>query len=63
MMLSNHLILSFPSPPALSLSQHQGLNALAHITQQVSDKLCTSVLTSKFTIQWFLSPSMTAVIA
>jgi len=57
-MLSNHLILLSPSLSALSLSQHQGLNAVAQITQQVSDKLCTSVLTSKFTIQWFLSPPL-----
>ena len=55
-MPSNHLILSSPSPPALNLSQHQGLFQWVSPSHQVVKLLEFSASTSVFPVNtqdWF----------
>ena len=55
-MLSNHLILWSPSPPAFNLSQHQGLFQWVGSSHQVAKMLETSASSSVFPVNiqgWF----------
>ena len=57
-MLSNHFILCHPTPPALSLSQHQALFLFASGGQSIGTSASASVLLMNiqlisFRINWF----------